>query len=368
MKLQERDIDAFFECPFNAYANNSHYVSPFKSDLKRFLGPENPLFRDSGDYTFFTVSEGGRALGRIVAHIHRQSNRLHHTTRSYFGFFDCINDASAASMLLEAAETWGRQQGCTEIAGNFNLTAMQQMGVMTDGFDNEPYIDQLYNPPHIPALLESAGYTPYFPMTTFEVPLDSSTPGRVLGEKTSLPQHPSLEMKAVTRRGFGRLMADACRVLNEGFAENPLFVPLTLEEYQFQAGEMMWVMDPHLSLIAYDGDKPVGAVICIPDLNPLLRRVRSRLSVLFPWHYLRHRFNRSRAVIIYYSVVPGEHGKGINSLMLHELTRRLVKRNYRSLGVTWIADVNEASLRQMEKMGARPLHRLHLFRKPLDDE
>ena len=38
---------------------------------------------------------------------------------------------------------------------------------------------------------------------------------------------------------------------------------------------------------------------------------------------------------------------------------------YTQLGITWIADVNAASLRQVERMGARLLHRLHLFRKPL---
>jgi len=33
--------------------------------------------------------------------------------------------------------------------------------------------------------------------------------------------------------------------------------------------------------------------------------------------------------------------------------------------VTWISDENTASLRQMEKLGARRLHRLHLFRKAI---
>ena len=36
---------------------------------------------------------------------------------------------------------------------------------------------------------------------------------------------------------------------------------------------------------------------------------------------------------------------------------------YEKLGVTWIADENPASLRQMQRMNAEPLHRLHLFRK-----
>lgn len=49
--------------------------------------------------------------------------------------------------------------------------------------------------------------------------------------------------------------------------------------------------------------------------------------------------------------------------MLHRVTTALKAAGYATLGITWIADVNGASLRQMERLGARRLHRLHLFTK-----
>jgi hypothetical protein len=51
--------------------------------------------------------------------------------------------------------------------------------------------------------------------------------------------------------------------------------------------------------------------------------------------------------------------------MLYRVLTNLREAGYETLGVTWIADVNGASLRQMEKLGARRLHRLHLFRKAI---
>ena len=51
--------------------------------------------------------------------------------------------------------------------------------------------------------------------------------------------------------------------------------------------------------------------------------------------------------------------------MLKRLIGTLRQTGYRELGITWIADENAASLRQMERIGARPLQRLHLFRKAL---
>jgi len=51
--------------------------------------------------------------------------------------------------------------------------------------------------------------------------------------------------------------------------------------------------------------------------------------------------------------------------MLHRTASSLQQAGYQTLGGTWIADVNGASLRQAEKVGAKPLHRLHLFAKKL---
>ena len=55
-----------------------------------------------------------------------------------------------------------------------NLTAMQQMGVQTDGFDKQAYTDMVVNPPHIPELLKAHGYAAYFPMTTFDLDLSQA--------------------------------------------------------------------------------------------------------------------------------------------------------------------------------------------------
>ena len=49
-------------------------------------------------------------------------------------------------------------------------------------------------------------------------------------------------------------------------------------------------------------------------------------------------------------------------LLYAEPLRRRMRVRY---GGTWIADINGPSLRQAEKAGAKPLHKLHLFAKSL---
>lgn len=365
--LREGDFEEFFAVPFLCYEKTSFYVSPLKSDLRRFLSrSENPLFAKHGDFTFFTVRKSGRPIGRIVAHVHHASNRLHGLARCYFGFFDCANDREAAGILLDAAEGWGRRRGLSEIAGNFNLTAMQQIGVVTSGHEHAPYTDQIYNPDYTPRLLVGHGYEPFFPMTTFELDLTDFDPGKLMGPKQHIIcQSPDLRWKTLGLWGFRDLMRDTCSVLNDGFAQNPMFVPLTEEEFFFQAKEMMWVIDQRISPLVYHEGTPVGVVVCVPDLNPFIRAARSRMSWTTPLHYLRYRMRRSRAASIFISVSRSFQDKGLAGAMLARMTDALKRGGYTHLGITWIADSNLPSLRQVEKMGAAKLHRLHLFRKRL---
>ncbi len=367
LTLRDDDVQAFFDVPFRVYARTSPYVSPLKSDLRRALDVrQNPLFGTigRGKRRVITAHRGGVPVGRIVAHVHGASNELHNERRSSFGFFDCADDSEVARALLDEAAAFGRSEGCDRLVGNFNLTAMQQSRVLTEGFDAVPYSDMHYNPPHIPRLLEENGFERTFPASTFELDLHRFDPETLRTSTiTQRLQDPALRWETLHTRHFDRVLEHIRLVLNDGFRHNPMFVPLASEEMFFQAKDLSHVLDTRITALVHDAEGPAGVVLCIPDLNPMLRRMRSRLTILAPWHLLMHRIRRHRAVIIFYSVAQRRQGQGLNGAMLYRVTQALQRHGYRALGITWIADVNAASLRQMERVGAKRLHGLHLFSK-----
>jgi hypothetical protein len=365
---REGDMRAFRAVTDAVYDRASPYVAPFRPDLRRFLDPRaNPLFAEHGAGTFYTAHRDGRPVGRIVAHVHHASNARHGERRAAFGYFDVADDPEAARLLLELAGDFARRAGCDTLAGNFNLTAMQQCGVLTAGFEHAPYTDQHYNPPHVPALLEGCGFRRTFPMTTFELDLRGFDPeAHCAPAARERLADPALRWATLRAADFPGVLEDVRVVLNDGFDRNPMFVPLTPAEMHFQAKDMARILDPRIAALVRDREGPVGTVVCVPDLNPFLRATRSRVSLATPFHYLRHRLRRRRAVIVFYSVVRRWHGRGVNGAMLYRVTRALVDAGYESLGITWIGDDNGASLRQMTRLGARPLHHLHLFERAVD--
>ena len=365
--IETENFEDFFAAPFQAYGPDSFYVSPMKSDLKRFLSKsENPLFKGESDLTYFTAYRHGKLLGRITAHFHAESNQKFGTNQAYFGYFDCADDEDVAQALLGAAEDWVRGHDFDSIAGNYNLTAMQQIGVMTSGFEHPPYTDLIYSPPHICQLLKKSGYKDEFPMTTFETRFDESYTPMVLKEKQhKILANPDFSFAPLNSKTLKDRIEDARIILNESFKNNPQFVPVTREEYEFQSKDMKSVIDYRISGIIHYKGKPAGCILCIPDLNPVIKKGGSIMGLRFIYHFLKHRLARNRAVLIYSGVIPELQGQGVNPLILYTVSKAMIEAGYEVLGNTWIGATNKASLRQKEKMGAHKLHELSLFRKAL---
>src|ERR1700745_4283486 len=118
---------------------------------------------------------------------------------------------------------------------------------------------------------------------------------------------------------------------------------------------MMWIIDKRISTVVYHRGRPAGAIIAIPDLNPLIKAIDGRIGVSAPFRFIKHRVRNDRAVLVYQSVCRELHNRGLNGAMLYRTARALKDAGYRTLGGTWIADVNKPSLRHAEQVGAKPL-------------
>jgi GNAT superfamily N-acetyltransferase len=189
---------------------------------------------------------------------------------------------------------------------------------------------------------------------------------RLIGSKQrELLDSRVLTIDPIRRRHFRRAMETTRRLLNSSFDRNPLFVPMSREEFRFQSDQMLWVLDPRISYLARMDGEPVGVITCLPDLNPILRATRSRLKVSTPLHYVRFRRRRTRASLIFGGVSPAQQNRGLAAILLLKALQGMRVAGYDELGITWISDSNAASLRQMEKLGAERLHRLYLFQKGL---
>ncbi len=363
------DVAAWIQFPRrHIYTPDSPWVPPLDGDLRRMLDAgANPFFRHGEATPFLAVDERVEPVGRILAHVSHRHNVRHGERASFFGYFECRDDVEAARALVDAAREFGVQHGCTVLRGPFNMTAMQEMGILIEGFENPPVVDETYTAPWYPALLESAGLTPTFPVTTYRVDdLAETDPDALLAARhRALLADGRLRIRPANMKAYDREIETLRELLNDSFADNPYFVPITGDEFRFQIGPMRRVMDPAISLVAELDGVPVAFCVALPDFNPLLKRMRGSMGPRQIMTFLAGKALVRDAVVIIIGVQRPLQGRGIMRAVQAELVRALRRRRYRTLTITWIADVNEKSRATARALGGRPWHRLTLYEGPI---
>ncbi len=113
----------------------------------------NPYF-ERGDGACFLVRQLGRPVGRIAAHLPAPG------ADGRFGFWSCIDDHDVAGLLLDAAQAWLAEHGCTSMEGPVSFTEQAEVGVLAEGFDVAGVTGRPWAPPWEAALLEAHGLEP----------------------------------------------------------------------------------------------------------------------------------------------------------------------------------------------------------------
>lgn len=365
--LREGHFASFFEVPFLVYGDRYPFVSPLRSDLKAMVDFErNPFFK-GGAGKIYTAMRGDQPVGRIAAHVHGRYIERYGKREGAFGFFDCADDEEAARALLGAAEAFVRAQGCTLIRGNMNLTANQELGVVTQGEALRPFLAQIYNPEHIARLLTACGYEATHPMSSF---INEDVQGfdaeAILSERhRALLSNPDYKFRAFNTRDFKGEVETIRQVLNAAMDQNYLFVPMSEEEAQFQLGPLKLVMDPTLLQLVEHKGEPVGVTMCVPDVVPMLQGMRSRIFPTGWWTFLTQRKRLKGATIIIILTRPEYQAQGLTRVLFYLLFKALKAGGYTSAAGTWIGDDNAPSLKSAAAIGMKPYHRLHMFERSL---
>lgn len=366
--IRENDFEGFFEAPFSVYDGAIPFISQFKDELKGLFSAKNPMVATGElELAHFTARDaGGKLIGRVCAHVHKPTQKHFDVKTGFFGYFDCIDDVETARALHGAAQAWLKTRGCAKIIGNFNLLATQMMGVLEEGFEHQPYVAMNYSGPAIPGLLKTLGYARTFPMTTFETDLQSLPDSALEDSKQRENLSGRFRWDKARKRGLKATLEEIRVVMNDAFAKNPFFAPLTQEEFWFQAKDMGFILDPHVTSLVYTPDNALaGCIVTIPDVNVLLKRLDSRLSLRALWEIPRFKLQRDRALLLFAAVKKDMHSTGLGWTLLTQCLRSLKARGYRKLGITWVGDSNKASLTLAARIHAKPLHRLALYEKTL---
>ncbi|WP_298091795.1 N-acetyltransferase [uncultured Sphingomonas sp.] len=284
--LTQRDRKAFVDLPFRLYADDPNWVPPLKGEALGLITPEKNGWYSHAKAQLFLAEEKGRVVGRISAHI----DTLALTMPVEQGFGPGIGqwglmDAERQDVfqaLLAAAEGWLREQGMTRAMGPVSQSIWEEPGLLVDGYDHAPTIMMGHAKPEYRGWIEGAGYGVIKQLFTYELDITQEFPPIVKRIIQSGEKNPRIRVREVNKAKFEEEAAIILDILNDAWADNWGFVPLTPPEIKDVGVKLKPIVFNDLIRIAELDGKPVAFMITLPDLNEAIKPLNGSL-LPFGW-------------------------------------------------------------------------------------
>jgi GNAT superfamily N-acetyltransferase len=359
-----KERNAFIKLPWRIYRNDPAWVPPLIIERKAFVNRKRHPFYKHGDAVLFLARQNGEIVGRIMASDDPNYNSLHQSNVGCFGLFECIDDRNVAMALFQTAAGWLRKRGRTEIMGPIDYSTNYVCGLLIDGFEFAPTILTAHNPPYYRELIESCGFAKakdWYAWWFKDIPEPMERLRKIATARSGRLDVAirSIDLKKLTEESR-RLRA----VFNQAWRNNWGFVPLTEAEAEHMASEMKPLIDPRMTLIAEIDFRPVGFVICVPDINFALRKINGRLLPfgLVRLLYYRKKIRTARFVAL--GVVEKCRRAGIAEMLVLQVMAEGGRRGF-TAELSMTLEDNFMVNRFVEAMGAERYKTYRIFKRTL---
>ena len=287
----ERELDRFVRLPMRLAAKDPNWIAPLLMERKEALTPKTNPFFEHAEVQLWLARKHGRDVGRISAQIDKLAPADPANPFGYFGMIAAEDDAEVFNALTRTAEDWLKARGCVRAMGPFNLSINEETGLLVDGFDTPPMVmmghDQRYAGPQ----LEALGYAKIKDVYAYIVDILEDFPRRVR-ERVNRARPKGVTLRQLDWKNYEREVSAMTSIINEGWANNWGFTPITEAETRQLAKSMRPVINEKLVWFADIDGEPAAFGVCLPNVNEAIRDIKGRL-LPFGWAKLLWRLKVS---------------------------------------------------------------------------
>lgn len=365
--IDKATANEFIGYPRKLYRDDPNWICPLENDIIAVFDPKQNHFFSHGHCTRWLLKkEDGTTIGRIAAFINNHKAYSEAVPTGGIGFFECINDRSAAFLLFDTASQWLKERGMQAMIGPVNFGENDKYwGLLVEGF-KPPGVGMNYNPSYYQAMFESYGFTKKYDQLTNVIDLTVPFPDRFVKIADWVMKKPEYSFIPFDKHSFDKFAADFREVYNDAWSEFPAFSPIEMETIQSTFRQMKPVMDEKLIWFAYHQSEPVAFILCMPDINQFLKHLHGKLGLWgklkFLWYKKTTRIDRIRIIVMGCKKKYQNHG--IESALTRSLQLEVMPRNtIRTVELAWVGDFNKKMLAIHEATGAvkDKVHRTYQF-------
>ena len=177
----------------------------------------------------------------------------------------------------------------------------------------------------------------------------------------------NVTLRAANRKKFGDEVKLFLKIYNEALQGTWGFVPLSDAECVSIGASLKLLIDPTLtSFVEVDG-KAVAVGICLPDFNPLIKKINGRL---FPFGFLTLLFGRKKIKkvrVMSTNVVPEYQRWGLGLVVLDRMLPDCLSMGITDAEFSWVLESNHLSRGSLERAGTTRTKTYRLYDRTLSD-
>ncbi len=348
--------EEFIELPRRIYKNDPNWICPLDDDIISVFSPERNVFFSHGSCIRWILrNDQGETIGRIAAFINTHKAFSQTQPTGGIGFFECINDRAAAFLLLDTAKNWLKEKGMKAMDGPINFGENDKYwGLLVEGF-KPPSMGMNYNPPFYQELFEAYGFKKQYDQLTNLLDLTVPFPERFTKIADWVMKKPEYSFRHFRKKGFNHFAASFREVYNDAWSNFESFTPLEMGTITESFRQMKPIMDEKIIWFAYHKEEPIAFVICMPDINQILKHLHGKMNWLgklkFLWYKQAIKVDRIRIIIMGCKKKYQNHG--IESALIRKLQLEVVPRNtIKGVELAWVGDFNQKMMAIHEATGA----------------
>jgi hypothetical protein len=348
-----------------------NYIRPLDKDVLQVFNKEkNKAYRFGETIRWILKDDKGNLIGRIAAYVNKKyKTKGDEGPVGGFGFFECINDQTAANLLFDTAKQWLEAKGMYAMDGPINFGERDRWwGVQVGGFQ-EPLYCMTYNPKYYQQLFENYGFKVFFNQYCYALKVKDRLQDKFYIRHDEVSKIPGMKAVHIRKDQLDKFAHDFVTVYNKSWAGHGGLKTMDHRLVIGMFNSMKPVMDERISWFTYYNDEPIAVWLNIVDLNQWFKHLNGRFDwwgkLKFLWIKATKKNKKFNGII--FGVVPEWQGKGVDSFMIMEGAKIIQGQHlYEDYELQWIGDFNPKMMNVASSLGTDITRHLITYRMIFD--
>ena len=348
------------------YDNDPAWVPPLISGQKKMFNCKKGYFFEIGKAEFFIAYIDGKPVGRITAHVNRMYEEKYNNETGFFGFFESINDTEVSNALFNAAEKWLKEKGKTRMEGPQSFSIYDAVGFEVQGEDIMPVVGLSHLAPYYKDLAEACGFKKCIDWYCFLVKKIDDYKPYLNNIRENIMKNQSIEYKYFDKKDINRRAKQIHKIFNTAWKNNWGHLDLTEKQMEMIVNELKMLAIPELIIFAEKDNDPIGFIISIPDINPVIKLLNGRY---YPWRLIRFFLKRKKSKkirTIIMGVLPEYRGQKIDDVFYLLTIENAIRLGYTESDCSLVVETNHKMISALKPLKAEIYKTYRIYERQIN--